>query len=785
MMQDIAVQAYYANEDRHQMHGEPRRNELCAVFHEQSYSRCRIINYDEMSMDNCEVQLQLIDTGRIVHVKSSALLFLPEQFCKLPGQALNVRIASLVPHDYEQDWDKTATLTVRQWIEDHANRSNCFIESNVLLVIKDTVWIDDLYLTEQLQGVKAMVTTKRIGATVISKQFGIGDKKSFEQIRQIVCDCEKSLRYEIQEKEKQKKENSQKKLDEPDNMEELGTLNEAKTGFFDDQKSNQRMQMFLTDEGFEQIRSNSVQCDNGESEYDTQLTNPSVGYQQYVETDQMRLVSTEFDVPYSSSSSFEELSLCRDADQYQFDTFLVQKTYNVIIGHYLAPDNFFVYRYDRISEVDNAIKEFVKDGSKLTPLKNPQIHQHCLVLFDHCYHRARIMKVLEVDNGIEAEVFLLDFGGTFKSSYMFKISEKLLRSVPFLAIKGSLAQIYPPNGATEWTEEVADAIYDKWLEKHNQGTMVATVTRVLPWGSANRIEGCHRYEMVLGEENSSDEFSIIADIVYDKLAILLQLDNEDESSTVADTDDDFMQVNFTPQELMNMMKKIAAPRKEDNKAQPIEESRHISEIPASVISEPSEVSRMPNTKLLAKSNEKQESKKLLRNGRKLHLKPLVSDYHFAQTVWQQDKYFIILRVHAPDVERYDLVANHNSLLLQFVKADDEQRYIVPLNLFSVIDPRHTAHEVRGLSIVVRLRKLVPSMRWPKLHKHGRKLAWLKAATTTVNESGSSSDEIVKKNRWKGLVQAKLDSSVDSSQSGNEQDIDSDVHDEEGVFLAMN
>ncbi|XP_052889256.1 putative ATP-dependent RNA helicase TDRD12 [Anopheles moucheti] len=785
MIQDIAVQAHYANEERHRMHGELRRKELCAVYHEQNYSRCRIINYDETNMDNCEVQLQLIDTGRIIHVKSSALLFLPEQFRELPGHALNVRIASLVPHDYEQDWDKTSTLAVRKWIEEHVHRSNCYIEGHVLLALKDTIWVDDLYLVEQLKGVKATVTTKRIGATVISKQFGIGNKKSFEQIRQIVHDCEKLamqlLRHEVQEKENQNNEECRNELDEPDNIEEPVMENQKRTPFFYNQNRDQTMELTQTNLKLEHIPTNSVHSVFGELEDSAERAKALVGYEQDVKTDQPSLVPAELDGT-CSSSSFEEPSLSCSVEHYQFDTLLVNKAYNVIIGHYLAPDNFYVYRCDsRISEIDTAIREFVKDGSKLIPLKNPTINQHCLVLYENFYHRARIMKLSEVNAGIEAEVFLLDFGGTFKCSNIFKISDKLLRSVSFLAIKGSLAHILPPDGAIEWSEKIADAIYDKWLEKYNQGMMFATVTRVLPWGSAERIEGCHRYEMVLGDGNSSDEFSIIKDIVFDKLAILLQEDIEDDRSTVVDTDDEFTHVNFTQQELMNMMKEITEPRNEINKKKPNEEPQRISEI-----SEPSPaVSRLPNTKLLPKSDKEKESNRRLQSDRKLQLtKSLVSNERFAKIVWHQDNYDIVLRVHAPDMERYDVKNNYNWFMLEFFKADDEQRYIAPLNLHSRIDPRHTEHEIRGLSIVVRLRKLVPYTRWPKLHKHGRKLAWIKAATTISNDSDSSSDESIKKNRWKGLVQAHLDSSADSLQSGNEQDIDSDVEDEEGVFLSM-
>ncbi|XP_050079978.1 putative ATP-dependent RNA helicase SoYb [Anopheles maculipalpis] len=794
LVQDIAMQAYYANEDRHQMHGTPRRNELCAVYHEQYYWRCRIINYDESNVDSCDVQLQLIDTGRMVHVKSFALLHLPDQFRKLPGQAINVRIAALVPHDYEQDWDKTVTLTVRQWIEEHENRANCYVKSNVLLALKDTLWVDDLHLSEQLDYVKTTVTTKRVGATIISKQYGIGDRKTFEQIRTIVDDCEKLAMQMVQ---LQAETVNEGKLDDVE--EDQISSDQERTFFLNEtnvsSKENDREESILDENSKNGSTLERKVPTIEEENFKTvsKLDDKLVEREPDVVSKSSCLVPAELNTTTSSSSSFEELSLQHDCEQYRFDTFLVHKAYNVMIGHYLAPDNFYVYRCDRISEVDSAIKEFIQDESKLKPLENPQLHQHCLVFYENNYHRARVVKLPQDDSSNELEVFLLDFGGTFKSNRLYKISNRLLRELPFLAIRGSFAHIHPPNGDTKWSDEVSDAIYDKWLEQHNHGTMFASVTRVIPWGAGpDRIEGCNWYEMVLADGNASDEFSIISDIVYDNLALLqkTECDYDDEgTSTVADTeDDDYMQVNFTHEELMNMMKEITASRTEDNQVKAIREPARIVEVSGEEIDKElaSVVVPKPSEKQQENSVVEKEPKQHPKKDRKLHLVPLICDYRYPQTVWDQDKYFVVLRVSAPDVERYDLVVKHTSLLLQFVKADTDERYIVPLNLFSAIDPRHTVHEIRGLSIVVRLRKLVPCMRWPKLHNHhGRKLPWIKvAANSNGHDSDASMDETTKKNRWNSLVQAHLDSSVESSQSGNERDVDSDLEDEEAVFLDM-
>ena len=164
------------------------------------------------------------------------------------------------------------------------------------------------------------------------------------------------------------------------------------------------------------------------------------------------------------------------------------------------------------------------------------------------------------------------------------------------------------------------------------------------------------------------------------------------------------------------------------------------------------------------------------------------DYRFPSTVWDQDEYFVVLHVHAPDVKRYNLTLAHTSLLLQFVREDEGERFVLGLTLRNPIVPRDSVHGVRGLTIVLRLRKLVPGLRWPTLDTLGSKrLRWVQFGRGG-GAGDSSSDEMVKENRWKDLLRAHLDSSsVDSVGSGNEQTLqdDSDAEDEDGVFLGLN
>uniref|UniRef100_A0A182QK13 RNA helicase n=1 Tax=Anopheles farauti TaxID=69004 RepID=A0A182QK13_9DIPT len=852
LLQDIVMQAHFANVDRHQMHGEPRRNELCAVFHEQNYWRCRIINYDDTSTMNCEVQLLLIDIGRLVHVKSASLLHLPEKFTSLPDQAMNVRIAGVVPHDYEQDWDKTSTVTVRRWIENYETRPNCHIQGNVLLALKDTVWVDELCLVEQLEGVRTSVTVEKVRASIISKQFGVGDRESFEQLRKLVLDCEKlgmeSLRREVIEMERERSsenDDGASRLDELDEVELHGVKEPSVPDVFpavaaaispvgqERTTTVGRLQRILQKKTLktdvdvqEESPNSSATLKDSSMEADPEADTGTVASPTNINDEPEKrneippnLMPIEADNTLSSASSFELISGGQEkavtpktaaSQAYQFDSFVIGDSYNVIIGHYLKPDDFYVYRCDRIREVDAIVKEFTKDESKLVPLEDPRVGQHCLVRQDNFYHRGRIISVVPSSSATEAasvEVFFLDFGGIYECNELFAASDDVLRGVPFLAIKGSFAHIQPPGGENEWSTRVSDDIYDKWLEKHNLGTMFASVTRVLPWvDDQDRIDGCHKYEMLLCDSNSKDLYSIVSDIVYDGLAIWMRRDEDGNAvmsgfNSIVDGDDEnddddgnsFTQVNFTHEELMAMLNKIEKPRNGNSSNVRAIEPARIEEVPVKS-DEPSATLTEVTPKTAAANkkssddttDDEKEVKKSLERRRKQQviLPRLQSDYRFPQTVWQQDSFFVVLRVHAPDVTRYDLRVTVQSLLLQFVKEDDGQRCLLPLNLFGPIEPRHTVHEIRGLWIVVRLLKLVPSLRWPTLQTHSSKVPWLKALTGTGGDDSGTEGGLLKENVWDGLTPAHLDSPVDTTSSGNEEDLDSDLEDEDGVFLAL-
>lgn len=48
-----------------------------------------------------------------------------------------------------------------------------------------------------------------------------------------------------------------------------------------------------------------------------------------------------------------------------------------------------------------------------------------------------------------------------------------------------------------------------------------------------------------------------------------------------------------------------------------------------------------------------------------------------------------------------------------------------INFFGCIEPEQTSHEIRGLNVVVRLKKSITFVSWPHLMKFNERTQWLK------------------------------------------------------------
>ncbi|XP_058065440.1 putative ATP-dependent RNA helicase TDRD12 [Anopheles bellator] len=681
---DIAMQMYYANEDRHETHGAVAIHDLCAVFYDHNYWRCKICSF-QLGKDPSVVHLvllRMIDNGRMVEVKPSLLLHLPEEFRKMPGQAIDIQIAGLTPCDGGQDWDKKATLTVQNWVTDYAHRETFHVEGRVLLTLKGIIWVDEMRLVEQLGSLKTAVTKTKFKASIISKKFGVGNDESFQKLQTHVSS----------------------------------------------------------------IRPPSIEA-------------PTV---------------VEIIAPSSS----------RPVEKHEFSALEQGNCYNVAVANYYAPDNFYLYRYDHFTDVFNAIESYTANRNNLTPLRDPAVGDYCLA----CDDDSNDFKRAQVTSVSDERMYLLDFGCELQwnKEDLFELPAPLLQCAPFCAIKAKLAHLHPKWNDC-WTEETSLAVYDEVLDKYSSaGSLHAIVVRPMEDPKLT-MPGQHCYEVLLTDESSNDPYLIITEIVAEK-----GLARYHEDGTMlgdeGDNDSPSMQCNFTQEELSALLKQLMQDPSSSEKQATKQKDSESSISPSSVSSTNNVSALKAKSRFYQRLLDKKKGRNKSRSSadRRIILPRLQCDYRCPQTVWKQDDQFVTLRVSAPDVSRYDLTVDMDSLLLQFMVNDDD-RYLLAVNLFQPIDPQRTHHEIRGLTIVLRLVKLIPGIRWHTLLNHSAKLPWLRSALEDNDGTESASGEEEGQGHWNNLLPVELDSPADSNSWSGETDDNEGEFDnvtEEDVFFKV-
>lgn len=84
-------------------------------------------------------------------------------------------------------------------------------------------------------------------------------------------------------------------------------------------------------------------------------------------------------------------------------------------------------------------------------------------------------------------------------------------------------------------------------------------------------------------------------------------------------------------------------------------------------------------------------------------------------------------------------ARHSFLqfLLQYSFLKNSDRFENILNLFGCVDIKFTSHEIRGLNLVVRLKKTLAGVRWPRLVQSTDKNQFIKC---DIDEREGSDDK---------------------------------------------
>ncbi|XP_065362954.1 putative ATP-dependent RNA helicase SoYb [Calliphora vicina] len=92
------------------------------------------------------------------------------------------------------------------------------------------------------------------------------------------------------------------------------------------------------------------------------------------------------------------------------------------------------------------------------------------------------------------------------------------------------------------------------------------------------------------------------------------------------------------------------------------------------------------------------------------------------TTWYENDCMIFISIHAPDITDYLLEVTSKTIL--FVAEIQSEKSVLILNLLGSIDPQCVSHEIKGLNVVIRLKKIVFE-KWPRLLREATKYSWLK------------------------------------------------------------
>lgn len=118
------------------------------------------------------------------------MIALPKQFQNFPGQAIELRIAGIVPNDFESEWDSNVGQNVKAWMEDNVNEK-IHIEGEVEIALMNCIWVDTLKLIEKLPSLRCQVNVISIKETLLSKKFGVRDDGTLQMLKDLAKEAGK------------------------------------------------------------------------------------------------------------------------------------------------------------------------------------------------------------------------------------------------------------------------------------------------------------------------------------------------------------------------------------------------------------------------------------------------------------------------------------------------------------------------------------------------------------------------------------------------------------------
>ncbi|XP_070829066.1 putative ATP-dependent RNA helicase TDRD12 [Chaetodon trifascialis] len=157
---------------------------LYAVQEDEVFHRVKILSVPERrGRLFFSVFVQFIDVGKEETVKSYQILQLPDRFCSLPGQAVEIIVCHVKPVDAETDWHPKVTRTISQKIRGLQHRARAVFS------LGNTVFVDPMVRVTQVPGTKTVINEYNVQSEILKTRMGISNPEHLDLLKAL---CQES-----------------------------------------------------------------------------------------------------------------------------------------------------------------------------------------------------------------------------------------------------------------------------------------------------------------------------------------------------------------------------------------------------------------------------------------------------------------------------------------------------------------------------------------------------------------------------------------------------------------
>lgn len=131
-----------------------------------------------------QITVLLIDSYETVTISKNVeeLYVLPDEFKKFPPQAVDIRIAGVVPVDLSVNWDKNLIKVVKLWLSEYKNfKSKAFVE----LALMKCIWVKSVELFDFLSIIREEVVRFDVTMEIVRQNLGIVNPNWLHNLRRL------------------------------------------------------------------------------------------------------------------------------------------------------------------------------------------------------------------------------------------------------------------------------------------------------------------------------------------------------------------------------------------------------------------------------------------------------------------------------------------------------------------------------------------------------------------------------------------------------------------------